>query len=93
MLRYLKRTIGHGILHGITNKASNHVIGYLYSDLASDLDKRRSITVYIFTLCGAAVSWKASLQSIVVLSTTVAKYIALLEAVNEAIWLKGLGQN
>lgn len=61
MLRYLKRNIRHGILYGRTDKASNHVIGYLDSDLACDLDKKRSIIVYVFTLCGGIVSWKASL--------------------------------
>ncbi|KAH9704361.1 Integrase catalytic domain-containing protein [Citrus sinensis] len=51
---------------------------------------RRSITGYVYTLCGGAVSWKASLQSVVALSTTEVEYIALSEAVKEAIWLKGL---
>ncbi|KAK3033756.1 hypothetical protein RJ639_034198 [Escallonia herrerae] len=34
--------------------------------------------------------WKASLQTIIALSTTEAEYIAATEAVKEAIWLKGL---
>ncbi|GKD92716.1 retrovirus-related pol polyprotein from transposon TNT 1-94 [Tanacetum coccineum] len=39
---------------------------------------------------GCVVSWKATLQHVVALSTTKAKYMALMEAVKEAIWLKGL---
>ena len=35
-------------------------------------------------------SWKVSLQSVVVLSTTEAKYIALTEVVKEAKWLSRL---
>ncbi|KAK3016871.1 hypothetical protein RJ639_005957 [Escallonia herrerae] len=35
-------------------------------------------------------NWKATIQTIVVLSTTEAEYVAVTEAVKEAIWLKGL---
>ena len=35
-------------------------------------------------------SWKANLQSMVALSTTEAEYMAMTEAVKEAIWLKGI---
>ncbi|GKF16248.1 hypothetical protein Tco_0061166, partial [Tanacetum coccineum] len=34
--------------------------------------------------------WKATLQHVVALSTTEAEYMALTEAVKEAIWLRGL---
>ncbi|GKA68634.1 hypothetical protein Tco_0768551 [Tanacetum coccineum] len=39
---------------------------------------------------GCVVSWKATLQHVVALSTTEAEYMALTEAVKESIWLKGL---
>ena len=52
--------------------------------------KRRSTTGYVFTLAKAPVSWKSTLQSTVALSTMEAKYIAITEAVKEAIWLQGL---
>ena len=39
---------------------------------------------------GTAISWKASQQSIVALSTTKAEYMTLVEGVKEAIWLKGM---
>nr|GFA38705.1 retrovirus-related Pol polyprotein from transposon TNT 1-94 [Tanacetum cinerariifolium] len=39
---------------------------------------------------GCVVSWKAMLQHVVALSTIEAEYIALTEAIKEAIWLKGL---
>ncbi|GJX83329.1 retrotransposon protein, putative, ty1-copia subclass [Tanacetum coccineum] len=39
---------------------------------------------------GCVVSWKAMLQHVVALSTTKADYMALTEAVKEAIWLRGL---
>ncbi|OAE29453.1 hypothetical protein AXG93_4548s1310 [Marchantia polymorpha subsp. ruderalis] len=59
-------------------------------DFADDLDKRRSLTGYVYTLFGCAVSWKAQLQSVVALFTTQVKYIATTEGVKESLWLKGL---
>ncbi|KAG8501075.1 hypothetical protein CXB51_003199 [Gossypium anomalum] len=66
------------------------VIGYVDTDFARDLDRRRSLTCYVITIGGCAISWKATLQTIVVFSTTEAEYMAITEACKEAIWLKGL---
>ena len=54
------------------------------------MDKRRSTIGYVFTLANAPVSWKSTLQSTVALSTTEVEYMAITEAVKEAIWLQGL---
>lgn len=69
-----------------------YIIDFVGSDYARDSDKQRSTTSYIFTCtCGGEpVSWRSLLQSISVLSTTEAKYMALTEATKEVIWLKGL---
>ena len=85
MLRCLKGTVDHGIVYGRVNKSADQVQGYVDSDFAGKLDKRRSITGYVYILCGGAVSCKASLQLVVALSTTEAEYITLSEAVKEAI--------
>ncbi|XP_070014442.1 secreted RxLR effector protein 161-like [Nicotiana sylvestris] len=66
------------------------VVGYCDSDFAGDLDKRRSTTGYVFTFARAPVSWKSTLQSTIGLSTTEAEYMAITEAVKEAIWLQWL---
>ncbi|KAL5545566.1 hypothetical protein UlMin_005253 [Ulmus minor] len=66
------------------------LVGYVDVDFARDLDKKRSLTSYVFTLFGCTVSWKAKLQPVVALSTTETKYIAATESVKEAMWLKGL---
>nr|GEX40906.1 zinc finger, CCHC-type [Tanacetum cinerariifolium] len=66
------------------------VNGYVDADYAKDLDKGRSITGYVFMVHGCVVSWKATLQHVVVLSTTEADYMALTKDVKESIWLKGL---
>ncbi|KAH9764272.1 hypothetical protein KPL70_001465 [Citrus sinensis] len=81
--------LAHGV-GVISSGASPEVAGFVDSDYAADKDRRRSITGFVFTMCGGAISWKSSLQSVVALSTTEAEYIALTEAVNEAIWLRGL---
>lgn len=46
----------------------------------------------IFNLFGSTISWNSSLQFVVALSTTKAKaeYMAMVEAVKENIWLKGI---
>uniref|UniRef100_A0A3Q7G312 Reverse transcriptase Ty1/copia-type domain-containing protein n=1 Tax=Solanum lycopersicum TaxID=4081 RepID=A0A3Q7G312_SOLLC len=75
-----------------TPSAANIHLTAIYSDsdYAGDVDTRRSMTGYVFTLGGSVVSWKATLQPTVSLSTTEAEYMALIEAAKEGIWLKGL---
>lgn len=90
ILRYLNGLVGLGIMFEGAKNTSSKVLNYVDSNFVRDLDRRRSVTGFVFTLFGGAVSWKASLQSIVALSTTEAKYIALTEAVKEVKWLRGL---
>ncbi|KAH9672571.1 hypothetical protein KPL70_017783 [Citrus sinensis] len=66
------------------------VRGYVDSDFAGDLDKRKSIIGYVFTLAGAAISWVSKLQTVVALSTTEAEYMAVTQACKEAIWIQRL---
>ncbi|KAL0426860.1 UNVERIFIED_CONTAM: Retrovirus-related Pol polyprotein from transposon TNT 1-94 [Sesamum latifolium] len=68
------------------------VAGYVDSDYAGDLDDRRSITGYVFTLGGGPICWKSTVQSIVALSTTEAEYMAVAEVAKEALWLNGLAK-
>ncbi|KAG8481222.1 hypothetical protein CXB51_025972 [Gossypium anomalum] len=65
-------------------------IGYVDTDFAGDLDRRKSLTGYVFTIGGCAISWKATLQTTVALSTTEAEYMAITEACKEVVWVKGL---
>ena len=46
------------------------VTWFVEFDYVVDLDKRRSLTGYVFTIGGYAISWKATLQSIVALLTS-----------------------
>ena len=67
-----------------TNGVIGHVIGFCDSDYAEDLDYRRSLTGYIFTLGGSAISWRATLHSTIAFSTIEAEYMVATEAVKEA---------
>ncbi|XP_075102703.1 secreted RxLR effector protein 161-like [Nicotiana tabacum] len=88
ILRYICNTVDVGLI--FEQEDSQYLVGYCDSDYAGDLDKRRSTTGYVFTIANAPVSWKSTLQSTVALSTTEAEYMAITEAVKEAIWLQGL---
>ena len=90
ILRYILGTVDVGLLFQRRVEVGKNVVGYVDSDFAGDLDKRRSTTGYVFTLAGGPVSWRSTLQSTVALSTTEAEYMAATEAIKEAIWLQGL---
>nr|GEW12679.1 zinc finger, CCHC-type [Tanacetum cinerariifolium] len=75
-----------GMLDGFDRGLQTYVQVFVDFDYAMG----RSITRYGFMILGCAGSLKANLQHIEALSTTKAEYIALTEAVKEAIWLKGL---
>uniref|UniRef100_A0A251V331 Putative zinc finger, CCHC-type n=1 Tax=Helianthus annuus TaxID=4232 RepID=A0A251V331_HELAN len=89
LMRYLKGSQEVGLTFRSKSEGDNLILGYVDSDFAKDKDRGRSITGYGFKVKGNLVSWKASLQHVVALSSTEAEYIALTEAVKEAIWLKG----
>nr|GEX57920.1 retrovirus-related Pol polyprotein from transposon TNT 1-94 [Tanacetum cinerariifolium] len=90
ILKYLKGTADVGLVYGRDQGKPVDVDGFVDAHYAKDPDKGRSITGYVFMLHGCVVSWKATLQHVVALSTTKAEYMTLTEAIKESIWLKGL---
>ncbi|RVW18012.1 Retrovirus-related Pol polyprotein from transposon TNT 1-94 [Vitis vinifera] len=88
IMRYLKGSSSVCLVYG-NGDVSSGLVGFTDSDHGGDLMKRRSLTCYIFTLFGCAISWRASLQPTVVLSTTEAEYMSLTEGVKEGMWLNG----
>jgi hypothetical protein len=74
---------------GITYTRQNpRLLGYCDADWAGCLDTRRSTTGYMFTLAGGPISWSSAIQKVVAQSTCEAEYMALGEAVKEALWIK-----
>jgi len=92
IIRYLKGTRNKSIMFERQHDDAC-ITGFVDSDYAGDLDKRRSTTGYVFTCGGGPVSWRSMLQKVSALSTTEAEYMALTEAAKEAIWLKGLASD
>lgn len=85
LLRYLQKTKNFCLRY---NKGGDEMAleGYADADFAGDKEDRRSTSGYVFTLAGAAVSWKVKKQTIVAFSTCEAEVIALSYACREALW-------
>jgi hypothetical protein len=91
ILRYILGTVDVGLkFERVDSGLDQILVGYVDLDYAGDLDKKRSTTGYVFTLIGGPVSWRLTLQTTVALSTTKAEYMAVADAIKEAIWLHGL---
>lgn len=59
------------------------------SNFIGNLDKRKSIVDYVFTLAKRAMSWLSKLQIVVILPTTEVEYMVATKACKEAIWIRG----
>lgn len=95
IFRQIKGTVEVGLIFKHAVECVDVVSGYVGSDYAGIIDTRRSLTRYIFTVYGTSVSWKATLQHVVALSTTEAEYIVVTvsqrrimdERFNETTWI------
>ncbi|KAE8222892.1 hypothetical protein CF319_g3985 [Tilletia indica] len=87
VLRYLRYTSKARLVFG--GAEDLQVRGYVDADWAADKDDRKSMSGYVFTVGGGAVSWGARKQGAVALSTAEAEYIAAGVAGREAVMLKG----
>ncbi|GKD50992.1 hypothetical protein Tco_1279968 [Tanacetum coccineum] len=83
-------TANVGLVYGTDCCNNVDVTYFVDSEYAKDPDKSRSITCYTFVIYGCVVSCKATLQHAVTLSTKEVEYMAFLEVVKEAIWVRGL---
>ena len=92
IMHYLNGSKNVCLVYG-SNGTDGGLVGYTDSIYGGDFLRRRSLTCYIYTLYGCAVSWKATLQHTVALSTTEAEYMSLTEGVKEGMWLFGLLDN
>ena len=72
MLLYVMEDLNIALCYGGSEYIAR---GYVDSNFAGDLEKRKSTTSYMFTIGKGAVSWVSKLQSVVLLSTTEAEYM------------------
>ena len=62
--------------------------GYTDSDMARNLDSKKSISRYLFTFAKGAMSWHSKLQKYFSLSTTKIEYIVATKARKDMLWMK-----
>jgi hypothetical protein len=67
------------------------VIGYSYFD--GGIDSIKSTSGYIFLLTESAISWRSNKQTIVVMSTMEAGFIAYYEATTQVLWMINFVKN
>ena len=85
IMRYLRGTSNMKLCYGSDKPI---LVGYTDSDMAGDIDSKRSISGFLINFAGGAVSWQSRLQKCVVLSITEAEFIAITEACKEMLWMK-----
>ena len=84
VFKYLKGTKNQKLTLG---KSRDGFIGYSDADWALQ-DHRHSILAYMFQIDSGSISWSCQKQSIIALSSTKAKFIAMMHTAKEAIWLR-----
>ena len=90
-LAYLRGTYSEGITYcDPGDECRNKLTGWVDSDFAADPDTRKSMTGYLFSLNGGAVSWRSSRQGGVTLSSAEAEFVAASQAGQEAVYLRAL---
>lgn len=91
VLRYLKGSADLKLTFIATSKYNEHLIGYVDSDWGGCQNDRKSTTGYLFKMFDTdLICWNTRKQASVAASSTEAEYMALFEAVREALWLKSL---
>jgi hypothetical protein len=89
IIRYIAGTLQYGLRYG-RRTGTTRLVGYCDSDLAGDIDTRKSTTGALFFLDKSLVSWQSLKQWVVAQSSCVAEYIAATTAATQAIWMARL---
>jgi hypothetical protein len=92
MVRYLKGTKDHKLTLNNDDEASELEV-YSDADWAEDTTDRKSNSGYIIRLNGGTIGWSCKKQNVVAQSSAESEFIALTEAVKEAVWVNRLTEH
>jgi hypothetical protein len=90
ILRYIAGTSCVGVFYPRKKGDMVELMGYRDSDLAGDLDSRKSTSGVLFFLGKSPVSWQSTKQRVLALSSCEAEYIATVIAAYQGVWLAWL---
>ena len=85
VIRYLIGTKNSKLKLSSDNETG--IITYSDSDFAGDRTDRKSKSGYVVMMNGGPVAWSSRKQNVVAQSSAEAEYVALTEAVKEAVWI------
>jgi hypothetical protein len=89
LLRYVAGTIDYGLTYSRSN-GELQLVGYSDSDMAGDIDDRKSTSGILYFLGDSPVAWQSQKQRVVALSSCEAEYIAGAAAACQGVWLRRL---
>jgi hypothetical protein len=89
ILRYIAGTKSYGCRYSRAT-GQETLIGFSDSDMAGDVDTRKSTTGVLYFLGRNLISWQSQKQKVVALSSCEAEYIAATTAACQGVWLSRL---
>jgi hypothetical protein len=90
ILRYVAGTCALGLFYAGGSDEDPVIKGYSDSDLAGNIDGRKSTTGMLCFLCNRPMSWVSAKQRVVAMSSCEAKYIASAATSCHVVWLARL---
>ncbi|XP_043809735.1 secreted RxLR effector protein 161-like [Manihot esculenta] len=88
ILRYIKGILNYGCRYVKEERKELRLIGYCDSDLAGDIDDRKSTSGVIYFLGSNPITWFSQKQKVVALSSCEAEYVAATAGACQGVWIE-----